>query len=136
MDLIKKEDAIKAEADRVYKALHSEGCKETYEECLADAEKTFKDVPSFEPKYEITADQLAQLLREGWTISGEPKQGEWILECDAEGEDDNLYRCSECGCNYGCQEYDIPNYCPDCGARMKGADNEQGRSIEVLGVQI
>ena len=52
MDLIKREDAIKAEADRVYKALHSEGCKETYEECLADAEKTFKDIPSAEPKQE------------------------------------------------------------------------------------
>ena len=45
--------------------------------------------------------------------------GEWILECDAEGEDDNLYRCSECGCNYSCQEYDIPNFCPNCGADMR-----------------
>lgn len=51
-DLIKREDAIKAEADRVYKVLHSEGCKETYEECLADAEKTFKDIPSAENKGE------------------------------------------------------------------------------------
>ena len=52
------------------------------------------------------------------------RKGEWILECDAEGEGDNLYRCSECGCNYGCQEYDIPNYCPHCGAKMKGAEDE------------
>ena len=53
-----------------------------------------------------------------------PKEGKWILECDGEGECDNLYRCSECGCKYGCQEYDIPNFCPSCGARMKGADDE------------
>lgn len=45
--------------------------------------------------------------------------GEWILECDSEGEGDNLYRCSECGCKYGCQEYDKPNFCPSCGVDMR-----------------
>ena len=55
--------------------------------------------------------------------SADRPRGEWILECDAEGEGDNLYRCSECGCNYGCQEYDIPNFCPNCGAKMKGAED-------------
>lgn len=51
--------------------------------------------------------------------------GEWILECDSEGEGDNLYRCSECGCKYGCQEYDKPNFCLECGATMtKGGDSE------------
>lgn len=44
--------------------------------------------------------------------------GEWILECDSEGEGSNLYYCSECGCDYSCQEYDKPNFCPGCGARM------------------
>lgn len=47
-------------------------------------------------------------------------EGEWILECDAEGEGDNLYRCPECGQRCGCQEYDLPNYCGNCGAKMKG----------------
>ena len=46
------------------------------------------------------------------------RTGEWILVYDNEGEGDNLYRCSECGCEYGCQEYDKPNFCPDCGADM------------------
>ena len=46
-------------------------------------------------------------------------KGEWILECDSEGEGDNLYRCSKCGCKYGCQEYDKPNFCLDCGAYMR-----------------
>lgn len=53
-------------------------------------------------------------------LSANRQHGEWILECDSEGEGDNLYRCSECGCRYGCQEYDKPNFCLDCGARMKG----------------
>lgn len=49
----------------------------------------------------------------------ERKRGEWILVCDAEGEGDNLYRCSVCGCEYGCQEYDLPKYCGECGADMR-----------------
>ena len=48
------------------------------------------------------------------------RTGEWIVVCDSEGEGDNLYRCSKCGCEYGCQEYDKPNFCLNCGARMKG----------------
>lgn len=46
-------------------------------------------------------------------------KGKWILECDSGGEGSNLYYCSECGCDYSCQEYDKPNFCPDCGAYMK-----------------
>lgn len=47
------------------------------------------------------------------------KRGEWILECDAEGEGDNLYRCPYCGEKVGCEEYDKPNFCPNCGADMR-----------------
>jgi DNA-directed RNA polymerase subunit RPC12/RpoP len=58
------------------------------------------------------------LINDAPTIQVEQLHGEWILECDSEGEGDNLYRCSKCGCEYGCQEYDKPNFCPDCGAKM------------------
>ena len=57
-------------------------------------------------------------------VSAEAVQGEWILVCDSEGDGDNLYRCSKCGCEYGCQEYDKPNFCPNCGAKMKGGDDK------------
>ena len=56
----------------------------------------------------------------------ERKKGKWILECDAEGEGDNLYRCPECGCNYSCQEYDIPNFCPNCGSYNGGESDDKG----------
>lgn len=98
-ELIKKSDAIKAiEA----LAIHTDerylnDLEYGHNEGLAHAIDCIEDIPS--------ADR---------------PQGEWILECDGEGECDNLYRCSECGCEYGCQEYDIPNFCPNCGARMKG----------------
>lgn len=46
-------------------------------------------------------------------------QGEWI-----EQEDDyhHYWECSECGMGVGLD--DIRNYCPNCGARMKGADDD------------
>ena len=46
-------------------------------------------------------------------------QGEWI-----EQEDDyhHYWECSECGMGVGLD--DIRNYCPNCGAKMKGADDE------------
>lgn len=74
---------------------------------------------------------IRQAFEKGFRIgvkkgeSAQIKTGEWILECDSEGEGDNLYRCSECGSRYGCQEYDKPNFCLECGAKMsKGGGNE------------
>ncbi len=51
--------------------------------------------------------------------SADRPQGEWIIEIDANG---NTYgRCSICGMKQYAGQL---NYCPDCGARMKGADDE------------
>ena len=47
--------------------------------------------------------------------SADRPQGEWIDD-DFVGQ----YRCSECD-YYAIDEYD---YCPHCGARMKGADDD------------
>lgn len=79
----------------------------TTETMMVDGEPTEIDPLSYEVGY--THGQF----------SDRPK-GEWILECDAEGYGDNLYRCSECGQEYGCQEYDLANFCPNCGADMRG----------------
>ena len=47
--------------------------------------------------------------------SADRPQGEWI-----EQEDDyhHYWECSECGMGVGLD--DIRNYCPNCGAKMKG----------------
>lgn len=51
--------------------------------------------------------------------SADRPQGEWI-----EQEDDyhHYWECSECGMGVGLD--DIRNYCPNCGADMRGDDNE------------
>ena len=52
-----------------------------------------------------------------WDEYGEPKQGEWeFISVDCS-------RCSECG-YLGKAEY---NYCPNCGVKMKGADDEHDK---------
>ena len=54
-------------------------------------------------------------------------RGEWLLECDGEDECDNLYKCSMCGAECGCEEYDKPNFCPNCGTDMR--NEVDGRRI-------
>ena len=60
----------------------------------------------------------------------EPKRGEWIdkgwkgdwqFETDGRGNCWYEYECSECGY---IKRGGKSNYCPKCGARMKGADDD------------
>lgn len=59
----------------------------------------------------------------GTLATNKPKRGEWIpiIEGNEFGEtyQSGIY-CSECGETLRCEA----NFCPNCGARMKGADNE------------
>lgn len=48
----------------------------------------------------------------------EPKKGKWV-----EVQKYN-YRCSECGKLVTRVECTLDNFCPNCGARMKGEDDE------------
>lgn len=62
----------------------------------------------------------------------EPKQGEWIdehgnkVEIDENGCPRGWCHCSNCGeWLVASDEYEVKgNFCPNCGARMKGADDE------------
>ena len=48
-------------------------------------------------------------------------QGKWVF-VESKISDRKLKKCSVCGLGYVSLKPD--NYCPHCGARMKGADGE------------
>lgn len=60
-------------------------------------------------------------LREDCEDSTErkPKEGEWYRQTT---DHFDYWECSECGIGVGLD--DIKNYCPSCGAKMKGADDD------------
>lgn len=49
--------------------------------------------------------------------SADRPQGEWVDEGDP-----LTIRCSKC--DYRAARYNNTNYCPNCGAHMKGADDD------------
>lgn len=59
------------------------------------------------------------------TIDAEPaKHGRWVYKNDYIG---NTYYCSECGRAVYLDKYEEPNltyYCPCCGAKMDGGDDD------------
>ena len=69
-----------------------------------------------------TAHEIANVVKYAPTIDIDRPQGEWIF-CREFVEDTPFtgYRCSNC--NYW-KSMGAWNYCPNCGARMKGADDE------------
>ena len=100
-DTIYKEDAIKALRERWARTTSYDGIGEDIgEEC----EEVINAIPS--------ADR---------------PQGKWLIEKTL--YDNYNYRCSYCDW-YECHAYpDVEpyNYCPHCGARMKGADDDSKR---------
>ena len=90
---------------------------------LIDADAMVADLLTVDPQFESMIQWCITVVEAQPTVQADRPYGEWILECDSGGEGDNLYRCSKCGCEYGCQEYDKPNFCLECGVRMyKGGE--------------
>jgi DNA-directed RNA polymerase subunit RPC12/RpoP len=77
-----------------------------------------KDINNDEILPSVQEYLFSNLRRKIWSIESQSKYGKWILECDAEGYGDNLYKCSECRTELGCDPYDLPKYCGECGARL------------------
>lgn len=60
-----------------------------------------------------------------------PKQGEWVGEADGYADGELVYDIWYCSnCDYAVDDDEPPtwNYCPNCGAQMKGVDN--GRNAD------
>lgn len=59
--------------------------------------------------------------------SADRPQGEWIGEADGYADGEFVYDTWYCSnCDYAVDDDEPPtwNFCPNCGARMKGADDE------------
>ena len=59
----------------------------------------------------------AELVLEELKLVADRPSGEW------EEYEIGSFRCSNCGCKAIWKIFE-DNYCPNCGARMKGADDE------------
>lgn len=77
---------------------------------------------------EQTFNQCMDYIDSAPTI--EPKQGKWIGEGDGYADGGIVYDiwyCSNCDhCEEG-EELALPNFCPNCGIRMKGVDDEHDK---------
>ena len=112
-DLIKREDAIKAIHNYWKKRLDTLPTKES------QCGEVYADIQ-----------QMDKILEHNKTLcnfinaipSADRPQGEWIFRKEFVEDTPFMgYRCSNC--NYW-QGMGAWNYCPNCGARMKGADDE------------
>ena len=104
-DIIYREDAIKAVED-VSENYTKEGDREWHPH-IDFITQALVQVPFVPPK-------RGEWIDKGW-------KGDWQFETDGRGNCWHEYECSECGFhNKGGKS----NYCPNCGAKMKGADDE------------
>lgn len=142
-DLIRRSDAIKelAEYMREVALQKADGKLQTRDFYLKRAEDVLRRIPTIEPKEKVIAqvtfddEKLREIVKEAverfkeeYEITDRP-QGEWIDEADKYDASFGIhdYRCSNC--NSYADEYigghewytaGKPNFCPHCGARMKG----------------
>ena len=99
---------------------------------LIDADALKKEVDNFQNCYNGWSDTydkayIIEAIEEAPTI--EPKRGEWVVY--EGGWKDLDYYPPKCKCNQCGYEEELyilnakpTNFCPNCGARMKGADDE------------
>lgn len=68
-----------------------------------------------------TRDEFVEFIKKQPTIEAEPvKHGRWETNSD---RPDSLI-CSICKCGFDMWKHDPHNYCPNCGCRMDGGDDE------------
>ena len=121
-NLIRREDAIEA-LDMLPSA---DAEDRLYIKIYADDEPSVKAEKLYQICGETQNRDVAEWLKE-YFPTADAVQGEWV-ECLAYNPDldeDVLYiECDQCGHRpYFSGSY-RPKYCEDCGARMKGADDE------------
>ena len=67
----------------------------------------------------VPIDYIADMVSELPFVTAQPKMGRWVKTIGENGVTSAL-RCSECG--FEDNRYELFNYCPECGADMRGEE--------------
>ena len=98
---------------------HEEKIDDTYKMVT---EAFFEGFDAAEEQYRLLIETIEELEKK----SADAVQGEWIEVEDYNG--DVHYKCDQCGEEwtfpFGTPKENNANFCPCCGARMKGGDSE------------
>lgn len=129
-DTILRSDAIEA----VYRAYRRPSDDEVFIRMREELERVpGTSMATIQANVEVDMDELVKRVTEEirysfildpvkrgkWIDKG--WKGDWQFETDGRGNCWYEYECSECGFhNHGTKS----KYCPNCGCRMKGADDE------------
>ena len=91
-----------------------------------DAEWLLNFVAEFPDHYTLTVGNLRAVVNDAPSIDIEPKRGEWVKRThNTLIAQVNFAYCSECGQPIMHEHTrSLWNFCPNCGAKMKGADDE------------
>ena len=90
-----------------------------------------QELPSVEPHYDLDgySSRLWKAAYERGKAEAERKKGKWILQEDKAQPLYGWHICSECGEAYIGENYSMSskppvNFCPNCGADMRGDKDE------------
>lgn len=84
------------------------------------------DIVDSEAEFEAWFERMVWHVEECNRLADRP-QGEWIGEADGYADGELVYDTWYCSnCDYAVDDDEPPtwNFCPNCGCRMKGADDE------------
>lgn len=79
-----------------------------------------KDKPFYWQVWNNALDKVVELIENAPSVIPKPKEGEWIKRSSV-----GNWECSLCGSDVIASEQKLANYnwCPNCRAKMKGADD-------------
>ena len=102
--------------------------KEAVERFKEEYEITDRPQGDYNKGYCDAVQEIAdEMVKQGKHIEADRPQGKWIGEADGYYNGELIYDTWYCSnCDYVVDDEEPPtwNFCPNCGARMKGKDNE------------